>query len=186
MQLYARAKPKFHHMYHLHETIERFCRVLLCFVTERKHRLTKQASLHVFRHLGGTVLRDLLNRMCESFITDECLFKPLFLISPQRVVGNIGLKRADNAVLSCGALKKGDVVYAITASRVVGRIQRFWEYGSCICVPLESYRTHNNDSRCWSTVAPVIMFVGANSIVDAVPWRRHSDDIIRIVPPSVA
>ena len=71
--------------------------------------------------------------MCESFITDECLFKPLFLISPQRVVGNIGLKRADKAVLSCGALKKGgpSVEFSVSGNmgiafvfraRAIGRI----------------------------------------------------------------
>ena len=43
--LYDRAKVKFHHMYHLHETIRRFNRCLSCFVTERRHRQVKKAAV---------------------------------------------------------------------------------------------------------------------------------------------
>lgn len=187
IQLYDRSKPKFHHMFaHLHESIIRFQRVLSCFVTERRHRTTKKAALHVFRYLESTVVKDLVNRMCQSFAHDECLFKPLFLLSPKTAdIAGSNIFKSVQAVLHCGKLRKGDIVYATTAATLVGRIDRFWELNGRFLVCIESFRRHNNDSRFWSTVAPVVLFIAVNSIVDAVAWSEHDDGIIRIIPPFV-
>lgn len=188
IRLYDRAKPKFHHMFHIHESIMRFKKMLSCFVTERKHRATKKAALHVFRYLEQTVLKDLVNRMCESYTSCLSLFQPTFLVSPKIANGHGSeLRKSDKAVLSCGMLRKGDIVFAKEISATVGRVLRFWEYNDqSIVVCLASYTAiRGDDNRFWSRASPSSVFVRAASIVDAVAWRIHDAhaDVIRIIPP---
>ena len=102
---YDRAKAKFHHMYHIHETIERFNRVLSCFVTERAHRRSKRAALHVFRYLEQTVMKDLVNRTVEQFAGDSSLFLRAYLIRP-KVAELVGAQvhKSTKATLHVGIL----------------------------------------------------------------------------------
>ena len=185
--LYDRAKSKFHDMYHIHEGIVRFGRVLSCFVTERKHRQTKKAALHVFRHLEKTVLTDMINRMCESFRNDECLFQPSYLLMSKSadILGR-ALKYSHKAVLHCGLLVKGDIVFATyPASVIVGVVKGFWQCNDAIVVHVDTLSPMNpgHDITLWSDRAPVAMFVQAAAIVDAVPWRRHAPQVVRIIAP---
>ena len=189
IRLYDRAKAKFHHMYHIHESIERFNRVLSCFVTERRHRMTKRAALHIFRHVEATVMKDLVNRMSEEFAGDSSLFKPTYLVRPK--VAPIAMDRelyiSSAAVLLCGSIKKRDVVYINDGLRIiVGRVDRFWLMNGQIVVRIACYRCVGNDKRFWSTDSEEIQFFSANSIVDAVAWRPVSAAIVRILPPFVA
>ena len=186
IRLYDRAKVKFHHMYHLHETIRRFNRCLSCFVTERRHRQVKKAAVHVFRHLENTVLSAMVTRMCESFIGDASLFKHSFLVSPK--VGQMHGQRiftSTKAVLFCGLLNINDIVFANTAAVLVGRIEKFWECNNTIVVCIASFSKIGGDSRFWADDAPITIFVASDSIVDAVPWRRCENGAIRIIPPFV-
>jgi hypothetical protein len=183
--LYDRAKQKFHQMLHLHESIVRFNRVLSCFATERRHRITKKAALYVFRRLESTVVKDLINRMAESCCGHESLFKPTYLVRPQVThVMHRALSHADNVVLACGGLKKGDILYCSSrgAACLVGRVERFWECNQIIVVRIASFRCTNNDHRYWNTDAPVSLFVESSKVVDAVAWRQHTANVIRIIP----
>eukprot|EP00959_Pyramimonas_sp_CCMP1952_P358253 7501357-Pyramimonas_sp.AAC.1 len=50
----AAARPKFHQALHLLENMRYVGKWLSCFVTERKHRITKRCALYVFRHIDNT------------------------------------------------------------------------------------------------------------------------------------
>jgi hypothetical protein len=64
---YSQIKPKFHHLLHIPDQMAFLQKCLSCFVCERKHRATKRAALSVFRYIDGTVLKDLINKQCETF-----------------------------------------------------------------------------------------------------------------------
>lgn len=188
IRLYDRAKAKFHHMYHLHEGIVRFGRVLSCFVTERRHRSTKKAALQIFRYIEETVLKDLINRMVESFISDASLFQQEYLVTPK--VGTCAgaeIQVAFTAVLKPGKLAKGDVVYVVQDGVPAAcRIEQFWCRNGFIAVQLWKYTCVHGDRRYWKSQHLTSSFVSASVIVDAVAWRPDSADQIRIVPPYVS
>ena len=48
--------PKFHMLCHIVADVCGTGKLLSCFVTGRKHRITKRAALHMFRHIELTVL----------------------------------------------------------------------------------------------------------------------------------
>ena len=81
----AYVKPKAHHMFHIVDGMLWLGRLLSCFVTERKHREIKAASLHVFRHLEHTVLRDVINKSMEQILDGHDLYTKEFLVNPTAV-----------------------------------------------------------------------------------------------------
>jgi hypothetical protein len=188
IELYGRAKSKFHDLFHLHESIQTFSRVLSCFVTERRHRQTKKAALHVFRFLEQTVLKDMVNRMCEAFSGDSSLFKAVFLLLPKAfVICGCEMHCSHKAVLQCGVTTDKDIVYARTTAgaTIVGRVQRFWEYNGSIIVCVLSFSPRGDGGTVWSEQHGVNLFLPASSIVDAVAWRRTVEGDFRIIPPYV-
>ena len=186
--LYDRAKAKFHHMYHTHEAIMEFKRLLSCFVTERKHRAAKKAAVHVFRYIETTVLNALVNRMCEQFISDASLFKPFFLVSPKiKMIHGKQLSTSEKAVLSIGGTNKGDVVFGVKPIAFAGQVVRFYEFDSRIIVLIKKYQQcHAGDNRYWSTQSPQDVFVHAGEIIDAVAWRCEAANVLRIIPPFIS
>jgi len=188
MDLYDRAIPKFHHMFHLHESLLKFHRCLSCFVTERRHRTTKKAAVHAFRYLEQTVLKDCINRMCSMFGSSQSLFREKFLVSPKVADIHGGqVLSSEKAVLHCGMLRRGDIVYAKVVDQVfVGRLTRFYEHNGTIIVHVDTFRkTYPNDERFWNHRRPETVFLESCSIVDAMPWRVHDEGVYRVVPPFV-
>ena len=81
-------KPKAHHMFHIVDGILWLGCLLGCFVTERKHRVIKAASLHVFRHIEHTVLHDVLNQNIQQILDGNDLYNEQFLVCPS--IGEVG------------------------------------------------------------------------------------------------
>lgn len=187
-KLYPRdaCKPKYHHALHLPGTYARIRKVVSCFVTERKHRTTKAAALHVFRHIEHTVLSDLVNRQCEQVLDGHSLFQRTFLVSPL-TVNFFGheLQRSTEAVLECGHIHKGDVVYLKSSG--IARVVCFWkpvnvqiilaQVSDCVRVPSTEF--------CY-TDSEQISFVDVDAICDAVIHRYRGDRIFRVILPFVA
>lgn len=187
-QLYGRAKAKYHDLFHIHEAIHTFNRVLSCFVTERRHRQTKKAALHVFRFLEQAVLKDMVNRMYETFVGDSSLFKPMFPVYPKvATVCGCEMLCSLKAVLHCGLIAVNDIIYATTpaGATIVGRVRRFWEYNGSIFVCVLSLSQSGVGRELWSEQRSVTLFLPALLIVDAVAWRRTAEGDVRIVPPYV-
>ena len=184
MKLYNRATAKFHHMYHLHDSVVRFRRVLSCFPTERKHRETKKAALHVFRNMEATVIKDIVNRTCENYSGDDSLFQQSYLVTPQnKDVHGVMLKASRHAIVQCGSIKAGDIVFLSSNPVSLGQVESFYEFRNDIYLNLKLFRMLNNDRRFWTTDGATPSFVLASLIVDAVAWRQESPAIIRVIPP---
>ena len=173
-------KPKWHHMIHLPSLYKRLNKVISCFVTERKHKAVKGAALFVFRHLEHTVLASVINEQCEQVKAGHSLFLKEFLMHPSDIdVLGVRLKRSSRALLECGMLACGDVVYILGG--VLGRLECFWQFGEHItaliskCKPLQTAGHYRDSDGC--------DFVSIDSIVDAVSYRLLEDGSFRVLLP---
>jgi hypothetical protein len=171
--------PKLHQLLHIPDNIRFLGKLLSCFVTERKHRAAKRASLFVFRGIDNTVISSMVSRQCDAVAGPSSLFDRTSLINPtNHTVGRICFKRAKSALLPCGVARAGDVVYLIDDR--VGHLDLFWGSGDHICAKLEMYT--NVGDRRWSTVHPTQLFVHSDAIMDCVMYSRIGDEIF-IIPP---
>ena len=180
-------KPKFHMAFHIIPDAMRLLKCLSTFVTERKHRTTKRAALHVFRHLEITVTRDMVNRQCQAVASNAAsFFKQTYMVIPCAIVlggANLVCSRAVNTI--CGLLKVGDVVFVRRGA--VGMIKQFWGQSACddlIIATIDEYACVTR-TTCL-TDSPVTSFVAVSDIVDAVPFAKHSANKLRIVLPIAA
>jgi hypothetical protein len=173
-------KPKWHHMIHLPSLYKRLNKVISCFVTERKHKAVKGAALFVFRNLEHTVMASVINEQCEQAKVGHSLFLKHFLVHPSDIdVLGVCLKRSSNALLECGILAAGDVVYILGG--VLGRLECFWQLGEHItaqinkCKPLQTAGHYRDSDGC--------DFVSIDLIVDAVSHRLLEDGSFRVLLP---
>ena len=179
----SHCKPKFHHLLHLVENFRRLKKVISCFVTERKHRATKRAALHVFRHLESTVLATLINEQCEQVLEGYSLFQKEFLAHP-RVVDFFGtqLLRSTEAVLQCGHIHAEDIV-CLKGNGVVARVVMFWQQDlgadiilQCtLCQPVEGEHRYRDSQQAH--------FVSVSELIDACIHRYLRNGAIRVVLP---
>jgi hypothetical protein len=181
-------KPKFHHLFHIPENMLFLRKLLSCFVTERKHRATKRCALFVFRHIDNVVVKEMLSRQCESIAScSESLFFREYLISPKvfNFAGTL-LNRARSAVMPCGMVAAGDLVWFTCDGSVgVALVIWFWSHGSDahINVQMEKYNRLCPSGTRWGKGAPLAMFVDTDSIVSAVMHAEFDDDVILVIPP---
>ena len=155
-------------------------RLLSCFVTERKHRITNRAALYVFRNFEATVVEDFINKQVHE-LREGSLFKAKVLIEPSTVeIGGYTLRTSVAAMLACGEVHRGDIV--ATRQHRVGRVSQFWEDGdgSIILAIVVYPPAPGVDSFL---VGESLAFVADNDIVRAVIWCERSPGLIRIVPP---
>ena len=175
------AVPKLHQLLHLTDNIAYLQKLLSCFVTERKHRSTKRAALFVFRHIDNTVIKDLVNRMCDSVVHNKnCLFTPEFLVSPKQIqFGEYVLQRAKQALLKCGQIREKDLVYLTTG--IVAKVKCFWQHidQTHICVQAQAYS--NVGYRRWDETDEIII-VDSDNIIDSVIWSK-SGNFVYVIPP---
>jgi hypothetical protein len=177
-------KPKFHQLMHIPDNIVFLRRLMSCFVTERKHRATKRAALFIFRHIEGTVIRDLVNTQCED-LSDPgtSLFDEEFLIRPRTFnAGPARFMYSQKAQLHCGQLYTGDVVYMNSGD--VGEIIDFWRASdtSDIVVRINIFDESAVNPNRWSTDNPTLRVVCPASILDAVIYARIGTEIRAILP----
>ena len=185
------AKPKFHHLLHLVDNIEFLGKLLSCFVTERKHRQSKKSALHVFRHMEHTVLADMVNKFCGA-MTSGKLFRRMALIDPrpQYLPHSVGLQlmRATAALLPCGQIAAGDIVYL--TNHVVGRVAGFWgEDGDPDNITVEIHAFARESADCPNIVrerSASTIYEVAESIIDACVWLYKDEGLIQVIEPFAA
>ena len=175
-------KPKWHHMLHLRDTYLRLRKIISCFVTARKHKVVKGASLFVFRNLEHTALCAVVHQQCEMVCEGHSLFQRRLLAHPSTIeLMGERLHRSVDAVLDCGNIRVGDVVYSIGG--IVSRILCFWQSNNQIvaqcheCVKVSEF-IYRDDTR--------VAFIMAESIVDAMAYRPLGDGSIRVIMPYAA
>ncbi len=183
LKLYPRraVKPKWHHLLHLPETYELLKKVISCFVTERKHRSVKGASLFVFRHLEHTCLASIINEQCEQVLNGHSLFQRSFLVNPSvvEVSPSVTLKRSSRAVLDCGELVFDDII--VDTNDSFSRIVCFWQQETGIVAQCTTCETVGADHVFRHTGNTC--FILAGSIIDAVLYRPLPDGSFRVCLP---
>ena len=173
-------KPKWHHMLHLPRQYETMTKIISCFVTERKHRSLKRATLYVFRYLETTSLADLVTQDCEQILDGHSLFQREFLIHPSTVeIRGQNLTRSRAACLECGNIHARDIVYVRGGQ--LARITGFWQYDSGVltaeCTECEKVAEHiYRDSAS-------VIFVQSHTIIDAIAYRNKTDGEFRAILP---
>ena len=111
-------QPKFHYTMHLPDVLERFKVNLSCFVTERKHRLSKSVASRTFNLFEQVLLTDYLMRYLQDFREAT----PLALES---MTTDIGLKDASITEGFAELFPKMVSVSAgVSANLAVGRVKR--------------------------------------------------------------
>jgi hypothetical protein len=184
VELYGEhVKPKFHHFRHLPETIDRLQKCVSCFVTERKHRLTKRMALFTFRHIDNTVIKSMVNKQCTQLAGDANLFNVRALARPRRVnFAGTEILQAKEALLPSGTIRKDDVV--VLRSGEAARTISFWGVGDNVSVELQMYKrvsdtkwevTHGDDMK---------KVVDVERVVDAVAYAELERGIIRVLLPA--
>lgn len=175
-------KPKWHHMLHLPSLYRRLRKVISCFVTERKHKAVKGAALYVFRHLEHTVLADILNQQCEQILDGHSLFQRQFLAHPKTIdVFGHRLNRSSEAVLECGHIYTGDVIYVVGG--VVARIMCFWQLAEHITAQCH---VCEKVDECEYRDGTNVSFVSTDSILDAMSYRPRPDGSFMVLLPFAA
>ena len=177
-------KAKLHQMYHILDGIEWLGKALSCFVTERKHRVVKAASLHVFRHIEHTVLADVLHKQCSQFAEGVDLFKERILYRPSPLTGVEGLLRSAAAVLPCGMLHRGDIVWLRDCR--CGRILNFFEFDESIFVHVAILANIDAEPSRLDETRQSREFVDSRSVVDSCTWYYESRIEIKVVIPPLA
>ena len=175
-------KPKFHYLRHLKENADHLKMCLSCFVTERKHRITKRVALYTFRGIDNAVIRNLVFRQCEAF--KDCgsgsLFHERCLVEPREVsFGETVVLQARRALLTCGAVAVKDVVALATGE--IGRVVSFWGFNSSVVGEVEFFERLSAD--VWR-VAGVSYFVDVAKIERAVVYAPCMQDCIRVLLPA--
>lgn len=174
-------KPKWHHLLHLPETYELLKKVISCFVTERKHKSIKRASLFVFRHLEHTCLASIINEQCEQVLNGHSLFQRSFLVNPSliEVSPTVSLNRSSRAVLDCGELAFDDII--VDTEDSISRVVCFWQQETTIvaqCTTCETVGAGHVFRHTGSTC-----FIAGGSIIDAVSYRPLPDGSFRVCLP---
>ena len=189
VKLYPRApKPKFHHMYHIPDNMCFLKKLLSCFVTERKHRLTKRCALFVFRHIDNTTIKAILNRQCDAMRGDQSLFKRKCLLKPKSVdIFGVRLNFSTQALLPCGTVFDGDLVWF--TEDMVGIVLGFcgWPGSDEVIVRIAKYarcvgdRRFHYDSSCKTVVA-----MDSELLCDTVTYTTCGGGVVRVLPPAAA
>ena len=171
-------KPKWHHMLHLPEDIDRIGALLTCFVTERKHRSVKRHGLWTFRNYEHTLIADVLNSDIGHHMEANA-YSAMFLISP---IDHLGLLMSSAVRLPCGEIRKNDIV-ACRGGVVVEAIC-FWSssktYRNIVMQAISLIATENRRSL---NRTEDITFVHAEDIVEAVAWTMLDGSVRPILPP---
>ena len=181
------AKPKFHHLFHVIDNMRWLGKLLSCFVTERKHRSSKKAALHVFRHMEHTVLSDMVNQMCEV-MADGALFTKTWLLNAQRyTVQDSALHMSRGALLECGEVKEGDIVWLI--SDFVGRVHSFWRQDNSpqVFIQIQIMDRILEDGTVYFTEFTHVMhFAEAAHVLDACIWIYKRPGVLKVLAPFAA
>lgn len=178
-------KPKLHHLHHVVDGILWLGKLISCFVCERKHRSVKDSALHVFRHIEHTVLADVINKQSQQIIRGGQLFEDNFLVHPRPVKGAPDdLRQSRNAVLRCGAVAIGDVVFLHNG--LCGRVNMFYNAGGQLFVDFHRLPPVHAADLCVRSEGPCTHeFFSVAEVQDACIWYRVAEGVISVCVPPV-
>ena len=180
-------KPKFHHLFHVAENVEYLGRLLSCFVTERKHRLTKRVAIWHFRSIDNSVIGELVSNQCEAFTGDAgTLLDRQYLVDPKTFqVGGHTFYHSKHAALECGMVSAGDLVYTTTGA--VCEVINFWSASAHnyenMSVRVAAYTPSRSGADRWTTTSPTSATFDVVDIMDAVMWAPCAAGEVRVIPP---
>ena len=180
------AKPKFHAQFHIYENVMWLDKLLSCFVCERKHRVSKQAALFVFRNMEHTVTADVVNRLCTLMREDQTLFNRYTLVSPKNVsISGVMYRHAHKAIVDCGEVNLNDIV--LMKNKSIGKVTRFWQQPSLssdIQMQFDELPTiDRTDNRILSTTPVGTTFADVSEIVDTLTYLELGPSVIRVLMP---
>ena len=178
-------KPKLHHLHHCIDAIEWLGACLSCFVAERKHRDVKKFAMHVFRNLEHTATASVLNAQCEQISEGIDIYKESFIVRPQNIhVGGATMQRGTTAVLHCGEVVAGDIVYCQNGE--AGRVIAFWQQGcEAIALEMAGLACVRGDTRWRGPNETARVFLPAGDVIDAcIHYTKSDGNICLCVPPS--
>ena len=166
---------------------------LSCFVTERKHRQVKDASLYVFRYMEHTVLADVVNKHCQQITSGHDLFSRRLLVEPRECALQPDYLTSARAVLECGPIEKGDVIFF--KDKTCGVVQAFFiisnvyfvEYHPMPAVNDElSLRDKTQSESCFKECRLVVDSCIRHPTDQAGIEHRISNYSIPILPPKTS
>ena len=170
VELGFRCKPKIHHMHHILDTMEWLGKCISCFVTERKHREVKDASIHVYRHMEQTVLADVVNKHCQQIISGKDLFSRIILVEPRRCKNQDQYLTARRAVLDCGTVQRGDVVFF--NDKTCGLVQAFFVISEVEFVEFFPMPMVNGDPSLRDKTQTESCFKDCREVIDSCTWHH--------------
>ena len=157
-------------------------------MTERKHKAIKNIALHVFGYMEHIVITDIVNQHCEQVLTGHDLFEEEFLVEPRKLAWNKAVLLSKKAVLLCGMVQKGDIVFF--GSGVCALVRRFWAISEVQFVEVvELPMVHGDISvRCFSADAEKqdapSRFEESRFVIDSCIWHNTEiEGIIRVCVP---
>lgn len=173
-------KPKLHHLLHVPEDMRRLGKLLSCFPTERKHRDTKQAALHIFRNFEGTLMQDLALQQVKS-IVEGASFEPAFLIDAL-TAGDERLLRATSCRLPCGEVRVGDIVHLRRGGAAM--IDMCWQRDSEIVIQTRALPPVGRHSFR-AMPGGLASFIAPSDVKSAAIWAQDGPDLVRVLAPLV-
>ena len=157
-------------------------------MTERKHKAIKYIAFHVFGYMEHIVITDIVNQYCEQVLTGHDLFEEEFLVEPRKLAWNKAVLFSNKAVLLCGMVQKGDIVFF--GSGVCTLVRRFWAISEVQFVEVvELPMVHGDISvRCFSADAEKqdapSRFEENRFVIDSCIWHNTEiEGIIRVCVP---
>ena len=178
----AHVKPKFHYLRHLRENAESLGACLSCFVTERKHRITKRVALFTSRGIDNAVIKNLVFPQCGAFkdVGEGSLFNERCLVRPrERKFMGTTVLQASRALLYCGAVSANDVVAFKNGE--VGRAICFWGFGGAVIIEVASFSRVSAD--VWRLGANT-RFVDSSAVDAAAIYAPCADDCVIVLLPA--
>ena len=177
-------RPKFHHLYHVPDGIDRIKKNISCFVLERKHRATKDASRECKRHIEHTVVIDMVNRHCCNAQNSASaghgnVYQKEYLLDP-RATHVPKVTTAVAAILEIGTVHTSDVLFLADGS--VAKVERLWDDTSTVVLQVTPYIRVS--AVLWKMDAAIgNIFVDAIDVVAMLTYAIESDNVIRIIVP---
>ena len=196
-ELYPDAiKPKYHHLHHVPDHLQRMGVLLMCFVTERKHRTVKSAATATFGNFEKGIAVDVLRRAfdvandvdtfsAESLVNKKPINDGLTMLLQSLVQHKGQLFGSKTARLVCGTVKAGDIV--MTSDRIVHEVMVFFggvasEVDNSIFVLLATRSSLGG--RNWSSSSTSQVIACTSDVLAPVIWAPVGDGIV-VVPPAI-
>ena len=174
-------KPKLHALFHIGHHIRNLQKLLSCWVTERKHRISKAFASRTFRNYEATLANDIANRVAVMFV-DGSMFERESLTGakPHDFMG-VSYKMSGEAHLLCGAVRVGELV--LLADGTAGFVQSFSSGDDDGAITAVIKMHSRVGDFTFAKLSSSTAFVDSSSILSPCVYCFHRGNL-RIVPPA--